>query len=90
VENLQIAIDAEEFDRCVHGVPGGMPVLPEGKDVRILLKPNATEGGNAAAVITFTVQLPDKTLARCQAVVTARLLETAGLAVKGWRENGHI
>lgn len=90
MENLIIAIDPEKFDQAVHGGLDDLPVLPERGDLAVYMKPKATVNGNAMAVITFTVQLPDGSFARAQAATTAALLDTALSAVRGWREGGHI
>ena len=89
VTHLPISIDPEKFDKAVHG---GLdhPVLQDAGDLAIFVKPNATEGGRAAAVLTFTVKLPDGSLARVQTATTAGVLEMAFGALKGWREGGHI
>lgn len=60
--------DAAEFDKLVSG-----ECLQEGGDIRFVTKSHATQEGRAAVCITFTVKLPDGTLARAQAVTTARL-----------------
>lgn len=90
MEALSIRIDAEEFDKAIRTQPGGLPVLPDGGDAVVIVKPNGTVGGKAVVCLTFTVQLPDGTFARAQTVTTAALLESAGLALKGCREGGHI
>jgi hypothetical protein len=42
----------------------------------IVTKHDATVGGQAAVLLTFTVQLPDGTLATAQTVTTMKLLRT--------------
>jgi len=90
METLSIRIDADAFDKAIRTQPDGIPVLPDGADLRCFVKPNATVGGKAGVVLTFTVQLPDGTFARAQTVTTAANLELAGSVLKGWREGGHI
>lgn len=91
MENVTVVIDAGKFDEAVRGgLPDGLPVLQEGRDLAVYVKPGATAGGKAAAVLTFTVQLPDGSFARAQAVTTLALLESLGMAAKGWREGGHV
>lgn len=89
METLGIRVDAAGYDAAVHG-RGGAPSLPTAGPPEIIIKPNATVNGKAGAVIAFAVQLPDGSLAIAQCTVTAALIEQAGLAVRGWREGGHI
>ena len=65
------------FDTAVHGG------LPEGRNLRIITKPNGTESGHPIAVLTFTVQMPDKSERSAQAVVTVGNLMMALAALKG-------
>jgi hypothetical protein len=91
MEHIVVKIDPDAFDRSIrHPDQSGLPILAEGGDLAVYVKPGATTGGKAGAVLTFTVQLPDGSFARAQCVTTAALLETVGLAMKGWREGGHI
>jgi hypothetical protein len=90
MEGIVLRLDAAEFDKAVHGGLGRVRVLKERGDLAVYVKPDATEGGKAAAVITFTVELPDGTVARAQAVTTAALLEMVGGAIRGWKAGGHI
>lgn len=90
MEHVICELSAENFDKAVHGGLDSKPILPEGGDLAIYLKPNATKGGNPGAVLTFTVQLSDGNLARAQCVVTARTLEMIASLIKGWREGGHL
>jgi hypothetical protein len=89
VEHLTCKLDPEAFDAAVHGRPGEV-VLPEGGDLAFVFKPNATEGGNPGLVVTFTVQLPDGTTARAQAVTTLANFELAAGIVRGWRARGDL
>lgn len=90
MEYITCNLSAELFDKAVHGGLDDNPVLPEGRDLAIYVKPKATEGGKAGVVITFTVQLPDGTLARAQAVTTATILEDVSAVIRGWRQRGQI
>lgn len=90
MEHINIVLDSGKFDKAVHGGLDNNPVLKEGGDLAMYVKPRATVNGNAMVVITFTVQLPDGTLARAQAATTAALMEAAGRAIRGWKEGGHI
>lgn len=89
MENLRISLDPAAFDAAVHG-DGRVPVLPQVPDLAFYVKPEATLGGKAGVVITFTVKLPDGSFARAQAVTTAALMEQVGAAIRGWRSGGHI
>lgn len=64
--------DAALFDQLVHGG------LPEGGDLRFVVKPGATEGGRPAVCISFTVRTPDGQRHLAQAVTTARMMQTLG------------
>lgn len=88
MESLNVKIDADLFDRAVHGGLDENPVLAEAGDLAIYAKPNATVQGNGMVVITFTVRCPDGTMARAQAVTTAKLFAFATGAVRGWVEGG--
>lgn len=90
MESLSISIDPAAYDRTLHPTPGMLPLLPENGDLEAFVKPKATVNGKAGVVITFTVTLPDGSPARVQAVTTAALLATAGMACKGWIDGGHI
>lgn len=89
MEKLTIQLSAEEFNRAVHGDVGN-PSLPEAGDLAIYVKPGATAMGNAGAVITFAVILPDGTSRRAQAVVTVANLINALHIIRGWQEGGHL
>lgn len=90
MEGIKCEISAEKFDRAIRNVPGEIPVLAEGGDLAVYVKPKGTVEGKACAVITFTVQLPDGTKARAQATTTAALLKQVGLIMRGWEDGGHI
>lgn len=90
MEMVKLELSPEKFDKAVHGGLDDLRVLPDRADLAVYVKPKATQGGNAGVVLTFTVQLPDGSFARVQTVTTAALLESAGMACRGWREGGHI
>jgi hypothetical protein len=90
MEGIVLKLDAAEFDKAVHGGLGLVRVLKEKGDLAVYVKPDATVGGKAMAVITFTVEMPDGGIARVQAVTTAALLEMVGGAIRGWKSGGHI
>jgi hypothetical protein len=92
MENLNISINPDKFDKAVHGGldAAGVPVLVQDGAGDIFVKPNGTVGGKPVAVITFLVKLPDGSTARAQLTTTAALLAMAGGIVKGWSEGGHI
>lgn len=57
--------------------------LPEGGDLAIITKDNATQKGNPIACLTFTVQTRDGRRDRVQAVVTLRNLLEALSGLRG-------
>ena len=76
MEHVSIAINQPaEFDDAVYNA------LPEGGDLKIITKDNATAEGNPAVVLTFTVQIPSGERKRAQSVTTLRafLAAAAGL-----------
>lgn len=89
MESIDCRLSPEMFDKAVHG---GIdhPVLKEGGDLAVYIKPNATVGGNPMAVFTFTVQLPDGSLARAQCATTLKLLDMVLHLIKGWKDGGHL
>jgi len=46
--------------------------------------------GQACAVITFSVELPDGSFARAQAVTSVALLESTLAILRGWQSGGHL
>jgi len=63
--------------------------LPEHGDIAIVTKDGAMESGAAAAMITFSVDLPDGTKQRVQTVTTVKLLLGALAALRGrYDDNG--
>lgn len=90
MESIMIELNGQKFDDAVHGPKEGQPSLPEGGDLAIYVKKNATVGGNAMAVITFTVQLPNGTTRRAQCPTTVNNLINVLSILKGWKEGGHL
>lgn len=77
MENVAIRLnDADLFDKILKGS------LPEGGDLMIITKDNATVGGNPAVMISFSVELPTGGLAVAQTVTTLNLLMTVLNALK--------
>ncbi len=72
MENLKININNQqgEFDEILKNS------LPDGGDISIITKDNATVGGDPAIMVTFHVQLPDGTFAKAQTVTTMKLFLT--------------
>lgn len=89
MESIDCRLSAEMYDKAVNG---GIdhPVLSESGDLAFYVKPNATTGGKPGVVITFSVQLPDGTMARAQATTTLKLLDMVFHCIKGWRDGGHL
>lgn len=78
MENLSIRLDDPDlFDASVHGG------LPEGGSQMIVTKPNATNQGQPAVFISFTVQLPSGQIVQAQTVMTCRLFMAAAAAMRG-------
>jgi hypothetical protein len=90
MEAINVELSPEKFDAAVHGPSDGQPSLPEGGDLAIYVKPNATVGGNAMAVITFSVQLPNGQVRVAQCPTTVNNLLMALSVLKGWKDGGHI
>jgi hypothetical protein len=84
MERLSCKLSADEYDRAVRGG------LQECGDLALYVKPDATYGGRAGVVITFTVELPDGSCRRVQAVTTVALFEEAAAVMRAWREIGEI
>lgn len=89
MEHITCKLDPEAFDAAVHGRPGE-GVLPEAGDLAIIFKPRVTEGGKPGLAVTFTVQLPDGTPARAQAVTTLSNFELVAGIVRGWQARGML
>lgn len=89
MEMVKISLDDAKFDAAVHGTEGP-PSLSESGDLAIYVKKNATKQGNAMAVVTFTVQLPDGTMRRAQATTTTTNLINTLSVLKGWKDGGHL
>lgn len=70
MEVIRVILDPAEFDRAVHAADA----LPEGGDMKLCLKRNATVSGSPGVCINWTVQLPSGNYATCQAVVTWKAL----------------
>lgn len=90
MEHVVLELNDQKFDDAVHGPKEGLPSLPEGGDLAIYVKRNATVNGNAMAVITFTVQLPNGTLRRAQCPTTVANLLNVFAVLRGWQEGGHL
>lgn len=78
MEHVTISNRPERFDEVVHGG------LPEGRDLEIVFKHGAMESGAGAVVITFSVQLPDGKVVRCQAVTSCRAFLTAADGIRAY------
>lgn len=88
MESIQVALDSDLYDKAVHGGLDYKPVLREGGDLSLFVKTGATIGRKAMAVFTFTVQLPDGTLARAQCPTTVANLKNALAIIQGWESDG--
>lgn len=90
MEVLQVLLNQpDEFDRAVHG-DDRVPALPEGGDLALITKDQATVNGAAGAVLTFTVELDGK-LRRAQTVVTVKNLMLALRILEARYEGtGHV
>lgn len=90
MEHITCTLDAEAFDKAIQTQPDGPPVLPEGGDIQFIFKPEATLKGNPAVCITFSVMMPDGTIAKAQAVTTVKCLDMVAGCIRGWRAGGHL
>lgn len=81
MESIRIEIDPKAYDRSVYGT-ADVPALSEGADLSIYLKPKGTVGGLTAAVLTFTVHMPDGSIARAQATTTLKILADAAVVLR--------
>ena len=82
MEHVTIKLDdgtGKGFDAHVRG-PG---ILPADGQVTIFTKDNATEGGQAAVLITFGVEWVDGTRAQAQTVLTRGLFHMIEQALRG-------
>lgn len=81
MESIQVTLnDQAAFDQAVHADSS----LVERGDLEIITIDDGTEDGNPAAVITFSVRLPNNEGGyRAQAVTTVRALTMALSAIKG-------
>lgn len=71
MEQIAIILDKpEKFDEKLRNS------LPDGGDLEVITKENATVSGAPAVMLTFTVELPDGTFATAQTVTTVKLLQT--------------
>lgn len=71
MESIELCLsDAPQFDALLECG------LPEGGDLKIITKEDGLNEGLSAAMITFSVQLPDGNVERAQAVVSIRELRT--------------
>lgn len=90
MEEIKVELDDVMFDLAVHGGLDGNPVLPEGGDLAVYIKKNATVNHQPMVVFTFTVQLPDGSLARAQCPTTLKLFEAVSDCVRGWKDGGYL
>lgn len=74
---LDPLFDGKDFDEALKNT------LPEAGDLKVIVKHDATQGGNSVVMITFTVELPDGTRKRVKAVTTALLFVQSALAIQG-------
>lgn len=78
MEHISLLLNqGEEFDKITANS------LPHGSDLRLITKDGATQNGNAAAMLTFTAQLPDGTHATAQIVTTVKNLQMAFAGLNG-------
>lgn len=84
MEMLILSFDPDRYDAVVKGS------LPENGDLEIVIKPRATVNGYPMVAVTFTVQLPDGSLRRAQAVTTLRAFEGVFSCIRGARAAGRL
>lgn len=90
MESVKVELSDKKFDEAIHGDAENLLVLPECGDLAFYVKKDATVNGNPMIVVTFQVQLPDKRIARAQAVTTLANFEAVAACIRGWREGGHL
>ncbi len=85
MEQIRLLLNQpKEFDAHLKGTdPQGKPILQDAGDLMAISKDNATVGGRPAVLLTFTVQLPDGTLARAQTVTTLGNFMTVAAGFRG-------
>lgn len=85
MEHLELQInDIDGFDAVMKSS------LPDTGDLKIITKDAGTEGGRGIVMFTFTVQLPDGTLARAQTVTSMRSFRAIASAVAAtYNDDGH-
>ena len=76
MENLEVRINnAERYDEVLKDT------LPEYGDLEIITKDAAMKSGRAAVMFTFTVDLPDGSVKRVQAVTPLRVFRAIANAI---------
>lgn len=81
-EQLSIVLDpdnGQSYDKALRQ-PG---ILKEAGNLTITTKDKATLEGNAGAIITFSVEMPDGSIRPVQAVTTVKLLKALGRLLNG-------
>lgn len=89
MEHAILELSAEKYDSSVRGTDAS-PSLKERGDLAFYVKDGAMVSGKAAVCITFTVQMPDGSFQRAQAVTSAAMIEMVAGAILGWRDSGRI
>ena len=84
MEAIVVEISAEKYDVAVNSG------LAEFEDLAIYVKPGAMESGMAGAVVTFSVEMPDGTAQRVQAVTSVSNLDAALSLLRGWKDGGWL
>ena len=84
MEHIQCELSAEKFDEAVHNG------LKEGGDLAFFIKPKATVNSKPGVCITFSVQLPDGSITRVQAVTTLANFENVFACLRGWKLGGSL
>lgn len=76
MEQLHVQLNSvKRFDEVIGNS------LPEGGDLEIITKDAGMKSGNGCVMFTFSVQLPDGTLARAQSVTTMRMFRAIANAI---------
>lgn len=88
MESIALSIDPTAFDRCLRAT--NPPSLKDAGDLAIYIKPKATTSLAPAAMLTFTVQLPDGTMARAQTVTTVECLKSALMMIQAFEAAGRF
>lgn len=82
MEHHTIILDdgtGSEFDKRLQGEG----ILRDGGDLTVVTKNEGTKAHRPIVLFTFTVELPDGSLAKAQTVITMRQFQSTAAVIKG-------